>query len=243
MKNTNTNKHIKRAQYMIKNNLTIAEAAVLLNLDSTTVRKSIKAAGETWKKKVDAMLAWKKINFTVDNSESIHVQRMRYILATPSIKSYVDAAKKLKLSSDQIEYSAKQTEKSNKILYNKMKEALNERSNTNKIVKCVLNNPKINRTDLKNRFKVSDSSISNILAQVRYSSTELYDKMKETLNKNKKSMYRKYAKYIIENKADIVTTADYFGKDTKQINKSMYTLKLYDPKLYDEVQQVLAPTK
>jgi Trp operon repressor len=240
----NTNKHIQRAQYMLKNNLTIAETAALLNLDATTVRKSIKAAGESWKKKIDAMLAWKKINFNVDNSESIHIQRMRYILGTKSIKSYVDAAKKLKLSAHQVEYSAKQTEKNNKVLYNKVKEALAERNATrSKVIKCVLNNPKMTRKEIKKKFNISNSVISTALAEVRASSMDSYNLVKQTLDNNKNPLYKQYANYIVKNKVDIVGAAKYFGKSIKNITDGIRVLKLYDPKLYDEVKQVLTNTK
>lgn len=246
----NNNLHVERAKYLLNNNLTIAEAAAILNIDTSTIRKSLKLAGPEWKRKTDAMLAWEKIisnpvklkqitgkkNFI----ETIHEQRARYILCTNSIKNYNDVAEKLKLSICQVQYSILIVKKKDLFLYNKVKDVLKERNEVNlKIIKYISKNPKASRNTIKNKFNVSNSTISKALVELKLNSVDSYNEYKKILDINKNPLYRQYANYIIKYKVDIIKTAIHFKTSTNIINLGIKNLRLYDPILYKKTIETL----
>lgn len=243
-------KHIERAKYMIKNKLNIAEAAAILKLDASTIRKSLQLAGGNWKKKVDSMIAWKKIQFRavpstsiidkINSSETIHEQRVKYMINNPKIKIYDDAAGKLKLTRFQIGYSVRVVRKDNPVLYTKLQSCLQERKEIrSKIVNHILNYPNSTRSSVAKKFKCSATYVSTSLAEARSESNELYSIAKEIITRNKTVKYVEYAKYIIKNKSDIESTATHFKTTKNAIKSSFFTLKIHHADLYNQVKNII----
>lgn len=233
------NIHEKRVNFMISNNLSVAEAAEILNLDTSSIYRSLKKVNKKLKDKFDLMLTLKKKK--KQNKKFLYELRAEQIIKDKSITSYKMAYKKLNIRRDALKDSMKLLKINNLKLYNKLKETMKSRKSneiiTQKIIKYCSKNHLCTRQDLMKHLKCDYTKLNNYIRYMKINYPDKHKDIISLLNKNKNTKYRQYGNYLLEHNCSFKEAANHFNVSERTIQKCYYvTLRLNDFELYNSIK-------
>ncbi len=237
------NIHVERANYLLENNLTVQEAALLLNVNTSTIYKSLNMVSTTLKDKVNLMISLKKSKSkTGAKKKFLYETRAEQIINDPSIVSMKNACSKLNIKRRALEESMKLLKINNLALYNKLMLTLKGRKPkdiaVNKIIKyAIANSSTCTRQDAMKHVNCNNKEFNKYIEYMKINYPKKHREVCKIFKKNKNTCYRQYGNYMLENNCFFDEVAKHFGISSKTVRNSYYVaLRMNDRDLYNSIK-------
>ena len=233
------NKHEKRIKFIINNNLSVAEAAEVLDINESTIYYSLKHVSKNLRDKFDLMIALKKKK--KGKKKFLYEKRAEQIIKDKSITSYTVAYSKLNVKRGSFRDSMKLLQINNLKLYNKLKETMKSRRKNEvmvkKIIKYCSKNHSCTRQDVVKYLKCNNTQLANYIHYMKANYSEKHEEIITLFKKNKNTKYKQYGNYLLENNCSFKEAAKHFNVSEKTISSSYYVdLRLNDFELYNSIR-------